>query len=44
VVVVELSIISLIRWKYMDTPFYRPLFKWWLAALGIFGGVVIGAS
>ena len=45
VVVVELSIISLIRWKYMDTPFLSAAFQVVVGGLLVFlAGWFIGAS
>ena len=45
VVVVELSIISLIRWKYMDTPFLSASFQVIVGGLLVFlAGWFIGAS
>ena len=45
VVVVELTIISLIRWKYMDTPFLSAAFQVVVGGLLVFlAGWFIGAS
>ena len=45
VVIVELSIISLIRWKYMDTPFLSASFQVIVGGLLVFlAGWFIGAS
>ncbi len=45
VVVVELSIISLIRWKYMDTPFLSASFQVIVGGLLVFlAGWLIGAG
>ena len=45
VVVVELSIISLIRWRYMDTPFLSAAFQVIVGGLLVFlAGWFIGAS
>jgi len=45
VVIIELSIISLIRWKYMDTPFLSAAFQVVVGGLLVFlAGWFIGAS
>ena len=45
VVVIELSIISLIRWKYMDTPFLSAAFQVIVGGILVFlAGWFIGAS
>jgi VIT1/CCC1 family predicted Fe2+/Mn2+ transporter len=45
VVFIELSIISLIRWKYMDTPFLSAAFQVVVGGLLVFlAGWYIGAS
>jgi len=45
VVVIELSIISMIRWKYMDTPFLSAAFQVVVGGLLVFlAGWFIGAS
>ena len=45
VVVFELSVISLIRWRYMDTPFLSAAFQVVVGGLLVFlAGWFIGAS
>jgi VIT1/CCC1 family predicted Fe2+/Mn2+ transporter len=45
VVVVELSVISWIRWRYMDTPFLSAAFQVMVGgALVFIAGILIGSS
>ena len=45
VVIIELTIISLIRWKYMDTPFLSAAFQVIVGGLLVFAaGMIIGSS
>ena len=45
VVVIELAIISWIRYRYMDTPFLRATFQVMVGgALVFIAGIVIGSS
>jgi VIT1/CCC1 family predicted Fe2+/Mn2+ transporter len=45
VVIVELAIISWIRWRYMDTPFLSAAFQVMLGGMLVFAaGILIGNS
>ena len=45
VVLVELAVISWIRWRYMDTPFFSAAFQIMVGGALVFAaGILIGSS
>jgi hypothetical protein len=45
VVIVELAVISWIRWRYMDTPFWSAAFQIMVGGALVFAaGILIGSS
>ena len=45
VVIIELAVISWIRWRYMDTPFWSAAFQIMVGGALVFAaGILIGSS